>query len=163
MAAASLVFRREVRESDSPVVGEIVRGTGFFTPAEVAVAVELVDERLARGPASGYEFVFAEQAGRVVGYTCYGQIAATEGSYDLYWIAVAADRQRAGVGAALLVETERLIAAAGGRRVYVETSGREQYMPTRGFYERNGYLEEARLKDFYRPGDDKVVYVKVVG
>jgi ribosomal protein S18 acetylase RimI-like enzyme len=107
--------------------------------------------------------VCAERGGRLVGYTCYGLIAATEGSYDLYWIAVEAARQRAGIGAAVLAETERLIRAAGGRRIYAETSGRSEYVPTRGFYERNGYAEEARLKDFYRPGDDKVIYVKAVG
>ncbi|MBL8851541.1 MAG: hypothetical protein JNG89_17790, partial [Planctomycetaceae bacterium] len=59
--------------------------------------------------------------------------------------------------------TERLIAKRGGRRVYAETSGREQYAPTRAFYERCGYQREATLKDFYAPGDDKVVYGKVVG
>jgi ribosomal protein S18 acetylase RimI-like enzyme len=158
-----LTFRHQVSDADRATVGDLVAGTGFFTPAEVAVAVELVEERLSRGPASGYEFLFAERAGQVVGYTCYGPIAATEGSFDLYWIAVEKGRQGGGIGRRLMAETERRIAAAGGRRIYAETSGRAEYAPTRAFYQRCGYVEEARLADFYRVGDDKVIYVKAAG
>jgi len=51
----------------------------------------------------------------------------------------------------------------GGCRVYIETSTRGQYQPTRGFYDQAGYRLEAVLEDFYGPGDGKAVYVKVVG
>jgi hypothetical protein len=46
--------------------------------------------------------------------------------------------------------------------VYIDTSGRAQYASTRAFYEKNGYVCEARLKDFYAPGDDRVIYSKVL-
>lgn len=153
-------FRHEVRPGDREAVRAVVASTGFFSPAEVEVADELVRERLAAGAASGYHFVFLEQEGRVVAYGCYGPIAATQASYDLYWIAVDKPCQSQGLGRAVLEECERLIRAAGGRRVYAETSGRPQYLPTRRFYERSGYALEATLRDFYAPGDDKVIYVK---
>lgn len=159
-APEALTFRSDVRDGDARGVGELVAATGVFTDAEVDLAVELVAERLARGPASGYEFVFAESAGRLVGYTCYGPVPATEGSYDLYWIAVEPSRQRAGIGAALLAETEARLRRLAVRRLYAETSGTEGYAPTRAFYQRHGFAEEARLQHFYRPGDDKVIYVK---
>ena len=126
------------------------------------MAVELVEERLAKGPASGYHFVFAERDGRTVGYACYGHIAGTAASYDLYWIAVDASSHRGGLGRLLLGESERLIHEATGRRVYIETSNRAQYVPTRSFYERCGYKLDALLKDFYGPGDDKAIYVKAL-
>jgi ribosomal protein S18 acetylase RimI-like enzyme len=157
-----MIFRYAVAPADRLAVRAIAESTGFFSPAETDVAVELVDERLAKGPASGYEFAFAEEAGELLGYSCFGPIAATEASFDLYWIVVAKDRQRAGIGRALMVESERLIRAAGGRRVYVETSSRAQYEPTRAFYQRNGYRIEAVLDDFYAPGDGKVILVKVL-
>ena len=157
-----MIFRYEVAPADRLAVRAIAESTGFFSPAETDVAVELVDERLAKGPASGYEFAFAEEGGELWGYSCFGPIAATEASFDLYWIVVAKDRQRAGIGRALMVESERLIHAAGGRRVYVETSSRAQYEPTRAFYQRNGYRIEAVLDDFYAPGDGKVILVKVL-
>jgi D-alanine-D-alanine ligase len=155
-------FRYEVGPADREAVQAIVASTGFFNPAEVAVAVELVDERLAKGPASGYHFVFAERAGQVEGYACYGHIAGTAASYDLYWIAVDASSRRGGLGRLLLSESELLIHEAGGRRIYIETSNRPQYVPTRAFYERCGYQLDALLKDFYGPGDDKAIFVRAL-
>ncbi len=155
-------FRYEASLSDKQVVEDIVSSTGFFNSAEVEIAVELVEERLASGDESGYFFVFAEEAGQVLGYTSYGPIAGTAESFDLYWIAIHRDRQGRGLGRALMGETERMIRKNGGRRVYAETSGRPQYEPTRIFYERLGFSRETQLKDFYAPGDDKVFYVKVL-
>lgn len=157
-----LTLRTDVRPDDLNAIRRIVESTGFFHPHEVDVAVELVDERLHRGDASEYWFLFAERDGRVLGYTCYGPIACTLASYDLYWIAVDAAERGQGLGRDLLRLTEGAIADRGGQRVYAETSGRAMYEPTRVFYERCGYEREAVQKDFYAPGDDKVMYVKVV-
>jgi ribosomal protein S18 acetylase RimI-like enzyme len=161
------------------VIREIKGSTGFFYPEEIDTAVELAEERLARGERSGYWFVFADEpqtssgaagwaAGttaaveRTVGYACFGRIACTKASYDLYWIAVHADRRGTGLGTLLLEESERRIRAKGGHRIYVETSSRELYEPTRSFYLARGYREEARLDGFYGPGDAKVIYVKEI-
>lgn len=155
-------FRCQPEPGDALRVRQIVASTSFFNPAELDVAVELVEERLERGQKSGYYFVFAEVGGTTCGYACYGPIAGTAVSYDLFWIAVHRDWQKHGLGKLLLGETERRIGEQGGGRVYAETSGRGEYAPTRAFYERCGYRLEARLQDFYAPGDDKCVYVKVL-
>jgi GNAT superfamily N-acetyltransferase len=161
-ALTGIRLRDVVRPADRTAVRDIVDRTGFFRPDEVAIAVELVDECLARGPASGYHFVFAEVGDDVTGYACYGPIACTTASFDLYWIAVDPRFQRRGVGRILMEAVESRVSAAGGKRIYVDTSGRLQYAPTRAFYERNGFRCEARLVDFYAPGDDRVIYVKVL-
>lgn len=151
------------RESDSQAIRAIVTSSGFFSAAEIDVAVELIDDRLTRGEKSDYRFLFADLEGELVGYTCYGEIACTVGSYDLYWIAVHEKCRGLGLGKRLDDQTVRAIAAIGGRRVYAETSGKAQYEPTRAFYRACGYFEEGRFKDFYAPGDDKVVFTKIVG
>ena len=69
----SITLRYDVQEQDLATVRAIVESTGFFYPAEVDVAVELVEERLRKGEASGYFFAFAEIDGRTVGYSCYGR------------------------------------------------------------------------------------------
>lgn len=159
--SGSWPLRSEVRNDDLTAVKQLVEATGVFHDFEVAIAVELVEERLRRGEASGYEFLLADNSdGRLAGYTCRGPIPCTQGSYDIYWIAVDPQLQGRGLGQALMGETERCIAAAGGHRVYLETSGRPDYLPTRRFYDRCGYQEAATLVDFYAEGDDKVVYVK---
>ncbi len=157
-------FRSDVRKGDVAAVAEIIASTGFFTPAEIAVAVELAEERLQKGEASGYFFLFAEdETGRVLGYACYGPVPATQTTFDLHWIVVRQDAQRRALGRDLLVRTEAAIAAAGGIDVYVETSSRTHYRPTQSFYMQAGYRLVAEFPDFYAPGDGKLVYVKRLG
>jgi GNAT superfamily N-acetyltransferase len=163
MTHHSIKFRCDVRPDDRETVRRLVDSTGVFSPVEIDVAVELVDDRLTRGGQSEYQFVFAELDGRTVGYTCYGPIPLTAASFDLYWIAVDKAIHGQKVGRALLERTEELIHQLGGRQVYIETSNRHDYVPTRGFYLRCGYQQEALLKDFYAMGDDKVIYVKGLG
>jgi ribosomal protein S18 acetylase RimI-like enzyme len=162
VSCSPLVYREQVRPEDPSAVRRLVSGSGFFNPQEQEVAVELLEERLQRGPASGYHFLLAECSGAVAGFTCYGPIPGTAASFDLYWIVVDAELRGRGIGRELLRRTEALIAQNQGRRVYVETSARDQYRPTRSFYERCGYRQEALLRDFYAPGDDKVILVKVL-
>ncbi len=155
-------FHYDVGPADPERIRRLVEITGFFYPAEVDVAEELVHERLAKGLDSGYHFILAEHYGRLTGYACFGPIACTVASHDLYWIAVHPDFQGKGLGRRLLKEAERLIRKAGGTRVYAETSQRPQYASTRAFYETQGYRPESVLKDFYGPGEGKVTYCKAI-
>lgn len=157
-----LIYRKSVNADDVENVREIVSSTGFFSDEEVNIAAELVEERLSKGEASGYFFLFIEIDGKTIGYSCFGPIPATKLSYDLYWIAVHNDYQNRGVGKVLLYESEKAIDELGGKRIYVETSGREQYIATRKFYLACSYKEEAVLTDFYAPGDAKYLYLKVL-
>lgn len=157
---SQIVYREVVQASDSASVRALADSTGFFRTDEIDVAVELVDERLRDGDKSTYRFLFAEIDGAVAGYTCFGEIPCTIGSYDLYWIVVDQTRQGAGIGRKLMMQTESVIAALGGRRIYVETSSTPRYLPTRTFYDRCDYTHAAELPDFYAPGDGKVIYVK---
>jgi len=134
----------------------ILRATGVFSEEEVAVGLELFDA----GIGEGYEFVGAFQADRLIGYACYGYTPSTDGTYDLYWIAVDPKSQGAGAGRALMDAVERVLRERNARLVVVETSARSEYEPTRRFYDRVGYAEAARLRDFYAPGDDRLILTK---
>ncbi len=156
----NVIFRDTVHPSDPEVIFRLTESCELFYPEETAVARELAEERLARGPSSGYEFLFAETDGIVIGYTCFGPIPFTQGRFDLYWIAVRKDLQGTGIGRRLLQLTEVRIQEMKGRRVYVETSSRKIYEPTHRFYHACAYRTETVLKDFYADGDDKVIYLK---
>ncbi len=130
MTDQPIELRYDVRPDDRQSVRRLVESTGVFSAVEVDVAVELVDERLAEGPKSGYEFVFADENGRTVGYTCYGPIALTAASFDLYWIAVDKAMHGRKIGRLLLERTEELVRQAGGRQLYIETSNRHHYAAT---------------------------------
>lgn len=137
----------------------IVRATGVFAEAEIAVALELFDSG-----DDDYEFVGAFDGGidRLVGFACFGPTPSTDRTYDLYWIAVHPEAQRSGAGATLMREVERRLAERDARVVVVETSSRPEYEGTRRFYDRRGYRESARIQSFYTPGDDRIVLTKRV-
>jgi len=162
-AAPPITLRTEVRPDDIQRARDIAVATGFFRPDEVEIAAELFEERLARGDASEYFFVIADdERGDMLAFANYGPIACTIGSFDLYWIAVHPTAQGRGLGKRLLTEAESRIRAAGGRRIYIETSSQPKYEPTRAFYTACAYTLEATLPDFYAPGDAKLVYAKSV-
>jgi len=157
-----VTWREGPRPSDAERIREIFVSSGFFSKEEIDVAVELVQERLGKGLVSGYYFLFAEKDDQVIGYSCFGPIPCTTESYDIYWIAVQNDLRRSGLGRKILERVEQKIREVGGKRIYVETASRDQYTPTRSFYMRCGYKEEATLRDFYSPGDSKIIYLKVL-
>ena len=159
---SDLFLRRGLHPEDRTVIETLIRATGFFNGEEIEVAMELVDDRLANGEASHYRFVVAETAGQVAGYACWGPIPGTVASADLYWIVVHPGHQGKGAGAALLAAAEAWMAEAGRTRVYVETSTRALYAPTRAFYLACGYEIAAELQDFYAPGDGKALFLKVL-
>ncbi len=160
MAPLNIRFRTNVTVEDLENVREITTSTGFFYDFEIPVAVSLVQDHLDDGEESGYLFVFAEVEGKTVAYSCYGHIAGTDAGYDLFWIATHNDLRGTGIGKLLLEETHRHAKEMGARYIVAETSSLEKYLPTRLFYEKNNYSNEALIPDYYKPGDGKVIYVK---
>ncbi|ROR35189.1 GNAT family N-acetyltransferase [Inmirania thermothiophila] len=161
--AGAVTVRPELLPEDIPLLLDLLARTGRFREAELAVAAELMRDRLTRGPASDYRFLVAEAAGTPVGFACHGPIPATDGRHDLYWIAVDPRHQRRGIGTTLLRRVEEAVRADGGRRIYVETSTQPAYGPTRAFYRRHGYRRAATLADFYAEGDGKAIYCRDLG
>jgi D-alanine-D-alanine ligase len=159
---AGLDVRRTLAPVDREPLEALIRATGFFNPEEIEVALELVDDRLAEGEASHYRFLVGEREGRVAGYACWGPIPGTLAAADLYWIVIHPDFQGQGAGAALLRAAEEWLAAEARARIYVETSTRPQYQPTRAFYLACGYRLVSELVDFYGPGDGKATFLKVL-
>lgn len=159
---AAVRYRSRPVAADVAALREVVAATNVFYREERAIALELLVERLRRGTKSGYSFFFAEQGGRLVGYCAWGPVPLTAKSYDLYWIAVTPAAQGRGVGRELLRLAERAVARKGGGNLYIETSSRRVYDRTRRFYRDARYRTVARLRDFYAPGDHKVMFCKVI-
>jgi ribosomal protein S18 acetylase RimI-like enzyme len=152
---------RPLRPEDRPSVAEIVERVGNFNPAEVSCAMELVDIYLKDKDQGDYFIAVAEEnSGRIGGYVCYGPTPMTRGTYDLYWIATHPEVQGKGYGRALMGFVERAVEEAGGRLLVLETSSKESYGKTVGFYRRAKYEEASRIRDFYDLGDDRLTFVK---
>jgi ribosomal protein S18 acetylase RimI-like enzyme len=156
---------RSLQRRDRSRIEEMVLSSGKFNDMEVATALELVDEALKKGEeTSGYTFaVLEDRKGErtvVKGYACYGPTPLTQGVYDLYWIVVDPEAQGKGFGRLLMEHVERQVVKRGGRMILIETSSQETYGATIRFYNRAGYELVARIKGFYRIGDDKLIFSK---
>lgn len=121
---------------------------------------ELFDVYLGRPDHGGYFFRVYREEGRLLGFACYGPTPLTQGTYDLYWIAVDPQAQGRGIGSLLLAQVEAEMQARGGRMIVVQTSGRPDYERSRCFYEHHGYSRVAQINNYYAPGDALVVYCK---
>jgi ribosomal protein S18 acetylase RimI-like enzyme len=152
----------QLRLPDRARLAELLVATGAFHADEVDVALSLFDLTHAGAAGAGdapadYEFLGAFEDGRLVGYACFGPTPATDGTFDLYWLAVDPAAQGRGIGRALVRGVEEKLCVRGGRLLVVETSSRADYANTRQFYARAGYAEAARVRDFYAPADDRIL------
>lgn len=155
---------RPAQSKDRDRIRDILIATARFTDDEVRCAVDLVDQALTHPERGEYiVHVLEERDGSrpaVKGYVCFGATPLTDGVFDLYWIAVDPKQQGQGFGQLLLRFVENEVRRSHGRMLLIETSSKESYAPTLRFYQRSGYDEISRIKDFYRVEDDKVVFCK---
>lgn len=153
---------RRVQYADRDPLLALLKTTGFFRADELEIAREVLDTSIAKGEHGHYQTFVAEANGEPAGWVSFGSIACTLGTYDIYWIAVSPAHQHAGIGRSLMAHAEQLIRQRSGRNIIIETSGRDVYARSRAFYLKIGYREAARLKDFYAPNDDKIIFMKAL-
>jgi L-amino acid N-acyltransferase YncA len=137
----------------------ILKHTPEFLPPEVVIAEELIDSYLSN-PDSGYYILVSETDRKVAGYICYGETPLTNGTWDIYWMAVDHMLQGRGIGSSLMKAAEAKIKDLHGRIAVIETSSKPDYNNTRRFHVSQGYDEVATIPDFYDIGDGKVIMVK---
>jgi len=154
---------RPLKRSDMPQLEQILASlerAGNFTAAEVDCALELLNIVLDQPQQKDYLVLVAAEAGQVFGYILYGPVPVTEGNFDIYWIATDPEAHGKGYGRQLMEAAESDMRRMGARLICLETSSQGNYQRTRRFYDNAGYLVESTIHDFYKPGDDRITYVK---
>ncbi len=152
---------RVMNKEDRSGLEKMLAGIPSFDLDDQSVALELVDIALNDPEQIDYLFILAvDDHDQPIGYACYGPTPLTDGTFDLYWIAVSADLSGKGIGTSLLRAVEDDIRIRNGRMLIIETSSSEGYEKTRQFYLKNGYPLAETIKDFYRPGEDRVTFIK---
>jgi GNAT superfamily N-acetyltransferase len=156
--SAGLVIVASVPE-DREKIGEITRRTGVFDETEHKTVFELFDTYV-RDPQYGYSFLSAYWDGALAGYACYGPTALAEGAFDFYWLGIDPSVQRKGIGKSLCLAVEAEVKKHEGRLIVIWTSSTPGYEPATRLYFQLGYEQAGRIRDFYKPGDDLLVFVK---
>lgn len=153
---------RPAAPADTPALVPLADATGVFKPHEIKALQEVLDDYHAVNHTFGHRAAVWEEAGRPTGFVYYAPTAMTDRTWELWWIAVAADRHGRGLGGRLLAFVEAEVRAADARLLLIETSSTPAYHPTRQFYLKRGYTEAAVVPDFYADGDGKVIFSKRV-
>lgn len=152
---------RPTTPDDTAALIALADATGLFQPNDLDELGEVLAGYF--GGNLGHDhFWVTDDDGEPVGVAYYAPERMTDGTWNLYLIAVRPDRQGQGRGAALLRYVEQTLTARGERLLLVETSGLASFERTRTFYRKCGYDEEARIRDFYSAGNDKIVYCKAL-
>ena len=147
---------RTITPADLDALKAVIESTGLFPP-------ELLDNMTAAyfsATPTDDVWLTYEENGTPVAVAYYAPERMTEGTYNLYLIAVHSDRQGKRIGAALLIHIENTLREEGARILIIETSGLPEFESSRKFYDRCGYTREAVIREFYAEGDDKVVFWK---
>jgi len=147
--------------SDSESVLSLLKATRNFSAAEISIAEELLG--ISAQPLQQDYFAFvavADAADVIQGFVIIGPVPATAGTWNLYWIAVDPAHHGSGVADTLDSFAESFVRNRGGYWLLAETSSQPGYVRARGFYRKQGYLELARIADYYKPSDDMIIYGK---
>lgn len=158
--------RRAVRAASAGDVEQIrglAIGNGMFAPEEMADFDDGLDGYL-RGPLDGHTWLVAAGAeGRLDGAAYYAPEPFGNRVWNLYFLAVDPGQHGQGVGSALVMHVEQTLRSEGdafARVLIVETSSGSAYEGAREFYARRGFDKEAVIREFYGPGEDKIVFWK---
>jgi ribosomal protein S18 acetylase RimI-like enzyme len=148
---------RPLISSDVDSLKKVIDGTGLFPPEMLD---GMLEQYLAGDAQAGQWLTFDDGHKSAIAYV--GPERMTEGTWNLFLIAVHPDRQGKGIGTALMRHVELRLAARGARILLVETSDLPQFERTRRFYKHIGYQEEARIRDYYKSGEGKIVFRKTL-
>jgi ribosomal protein S18 acetylase RimI-like enzyme len=146
--------------ADTATLVRLADDTNVFKPHEITALQEVLDDYHEYNHAHHHFSVTYERDGRILGFAYYAEEEMADRVWYLYWIAVSKQTQAKGIGGQLLKYVEDDIRKHKGRILLIETSSLPSYDPTRKFYLKHNYIQEAVLKDYYADGDDLVYFWK---
>jgi ribosomal protein S18 acetylase RimI-like enzyme len=147
---------------DTNALLALAEATGLFESNQIEELAQMLNQHFSNETDS-QDIWFSDYDNKLVGVAYVAPERMTEGTWNLYLIAIHPNHQRQGRGAALLSHIEEMLAKRGERVLLVETSGLEDFEYVRAFYRKSGYDEEARIRGFYKEGDDKIIFRKALG
>ena len=136
--------------------------TGVFYDNEIETLEEVLADFEREGDDYGHFCQTLLQNEEPIGFAYYAPVAMADRTWELWWIVVAPKLHGQGIGTQILHAVEAEIRNQEGRLLLIETSSLPKYEPTRRFYLKHGYVEVARVPHFYRNGDDKVIYSRLM-
>ncbi len=147
---------RPVIKSDVDEIKKVVDSSGLF-PSEYLD--DMISDYFNNAETQDIWFTYIDNdVPTAIGYCVPEKL--TDGTYNLLALGVSAIAQRKGVASEMMKYIEQLLKNKDGRILIVETSSDEAQMGARHFYKQIGYIQEAVIRDFWKDGEDKIVFCK---
>jgi ribosomal protein S18 acetylase RimI-like enzyme len=146
---------RPVTPNDIPVLKKVIDANGLF-PSDMLD--DMISDYFDNDNSSDFWLTYADHEPITIAYCAPEKM--TEGTWNLYLIAVHPECQGEGLGTSMVRYIEQMLKKRGERLLLVETSGLAEFDRTRAFYRQCGFDEEARIREFYQAGEDKIVFRK---
>ncbi|MBD1855752.1 MULTISPECIES: GNAT family N-acetyltransferase [Leptolyngbya] len=144
---------------DTSALLALAEATGLFESNQIEELAQMLNQHFSNETDSQGIWL-TDYDNEPVGVAYVAPERMTDGTWNLYLIAIHPNHQKQGRGAVLLRYVEQMLAERGERVLLVETSGTDDFEYVRAFYRNNDYVEEARIRDFYTDGVDKIVFRK---
>lgn len=151
---------RLIEPSDVEGLIQLTDATEYFKPLEIMALREVFDDYFKEEINYGHRCYGEFEGGRPLAYVYFAPVPMTEGTWCVYWIAVARDVQNKGLGTRLINFVEEEARNHNGRLLLIETSSLTRYESTREFYKKRGYTVASHIPDYYADGDGLVVFCK---
>lgn len=148
---------RETIQTDSEALLAIVRDGGQFDENGLVHVEETLNNYLA---GESEDLWFTADDGEPVGVAYCAPEPVTDGTWNLLMLWTRRDRNGQGHGSALVNHVENILNERSVRLLIVETSSLPDFAGARAFYDKCGFTQEARIRNFFAAGDDKIVYTK---
>ncbi|QBF31847.1 GNAT family N-acetyltransferase [Thalassococcus sp. S3] len=149
---------RQTKSEDLPALKLVLDGTQLF-PSEMLP--DMIHGFLSDKDSKDI-WLTCEKDGTPIGFTYTVPEQLTVGTWNMLSIAVLPSEQGSGVGGEIVKALEDQLRQLGHRILIVDTSGTDDFALTREFYRKNGYQQEACIRDFWDAGDDKIVFRKAL-
>ena len=152
---------RAAKPDDTEAIMNLADAIGLFEAEELEELGGMLNGYFEGTLSEGHSWVVCDD-GEVLAVAYFAPEQYAYGVYNLYFIAVHPKCQGKGYGTAVLNMVEKTLTEKGERLLLIETSSLPNFEMTRKFYRKQGYEEEARIRDYYKPGDDKIIYRKAL-
>ncbi len=147
---------RSVSLADINQIKKVVDSSELF-PSEYLD--EMISDYFNNSDSEDIWFTYIENnTATAIGYCVPEKL--TEGTYNLLAIGVLKESQGKGIASEMMKYIELTIKEKGGRILIVETSSDDAQIAARNFYKKIDYTQEAVIRDFWKDGEDKIVFWK---
>ena len=147
---------REIRQADMSELKKVVDSSELF-PSEYLD--EMISDYFNNSDTEEIWFTYIDNnMPSAIGYCVPEKL--TDGTFNLLAIGVLKELQGKGIANEMMNYIEQYLKQKGGRILIVETSSDDAQMAARKFYQKIGYIQEAVIRDFWKDGEDKIVFWK---